>query len=84
MPPAGALTSFGATLKGIKFLKVKSDLTALVDEFASRFYGELDYRLECQNGLRIAEDLKGLAAPAPAVYRIPSALGQALFVQRCN
>eukprot|EP00667_Euglena_gracilis_P002069 EG_transcript_2070 len=60
---------FGTTVKGLKFLKVKSDLTALVDEFASRFYGELDYRLECQNGLRIAEDLKGLAnVVIPKVY----------------
>lgn len=33
--------SFGSTVKGLKFLKVKSDLTALVDEFASRFYNEL-------------------------------------------
>lgn len=32
---------FGTTVKGLKFLKVKSDLTALVDEFASRFYGDL-------------------------------------------
>ena len=33
---------------------------ALLDEFAYRFYQELDYILECANGLRIAEDMKVL------------------------
>ncbi|KAG7348012.1 protein kinase [Nitzschia inconspicua] len=36
------------------------DAVELLDEFAFRFYQELDYNLECQNGLRIAEDMKVL------------------------
>ena len=32
----------------------------LLDEFAYRFYQELDYNLECENGIRIAEDMKVL------------------------
>lgn len=31
------------------------DLVALLDEFAYRFYQELDYNLECENGIRIKE-----------------------------
>ena len=30
----------------------------LLDEFAFRFYQELDYNLECENGIRIAEDMR--------------------------
>ena len=33
------------------------DAVALLDEFAFRFYQELDYILECENGIRIAEDM---------------------------
>lgn len=36
------------------------DAVALLDEFAFRFYQELDYNLECENGLRIAEDMSVL------------------------
>lgn len=36
------------------------DAVALLDEFAFRFYQELDYNLECENGIRIAEDMKVL------------------------
>lgn len=32
----------------------------LLDEFAYRFYHELDYNLECENGLRIARDMSVL------------------------
>lgn len=35
-------------------------LVELLDEFAYRFYQELDYNLECENGIRIAEDMKVL------------------------
>lgn len=31
------------------------DVVALLDEFAYRFYQELDYNLECENGIRIKE-----------------------------
>jgi aarF domain-containing kinase len=36
------------------------DPVALLDEFAYRFYQELDYNLECENGERILEDMKVL------------------------
>ena len=36
------------------------DAVALLDEFAFRFYQELDYNLECANGIRIAEDMSVL------------------------
>ena len=36
------------------------DVVALLDEFASRFYGELDYVVECENGIRVKEDMKNL------------------------
>ena len=29
---------------------------ALLDEFAANFYKELDYNLECENGIRVTED----------------------------
>jgi aarF domain-containing kinase len=38
----------------------QSLLVELLDEFAFRFYQELDYNLECENGIRIAEDMKVL------------------------
>jgi aarF domain-containing kinase len=36
------------------------DAVELLDEFAFRFYQELDYNLECENGIRIAKDMKVL------------------------
>ena len=30
----------------------------LLDEFAKNFYQELDYKLECANGIRVAEEMK--------------------------
>jgi len=33
------------------------DAVELLDEFAYRFYQELDYNLECENGLKIAKDM---------------------------
>ena len=35
-------------------------LVELLDEFAYRFYQELDYNLECENGERIAKDMSVL------------------------
>jgi len=34
------------------------DIVSLLDEFAANFYRELDYVLECANGIRLAEDMK--------------------------
>ncbi|CAM9813165.1 unnamed protein product [Discosporangium mesarthrocarpum] len=36
----------------------RTDLVALLDEFACRFYEELDYVKECENGVSIREDMK--------------------------
>ncbi|CAM9313370.1 unnamed protein product [Chrysoparadoxa australica] len=35
----------------------RTDLVALLDEFAYRFYEELDYVKECENGIKIKEDM---------------------------
>ncbi|CAM9961683.1 unnamed protein product, partial [Laminaria digitata] len=34
-----------------------TDLVALLDEFASRFFDELDYVKECSNGVSIREQM---------------------------
>ena len=36
------------------------DVVALLDEFAANFYQELDYELECANGIRLAEEMRVL------------------------
>ena len=36
------------------------DIVSILDQFAQNFYQELDYNLECQNGIQIAEDMKRL------------------------
>lgn len=41
-------------------LSSRLDLVSLLDEFANNFYQELDYELECANGIKIAEDMKML------------------------
>ncbi|CAM9441310.1 unnamed protein product [Phaeothamnion confervicola] len=35
----------------------RADLVALLDEFASRFFDELNYQKECENGIRIKQDM---------------------------
>ena len=35
-------------------------MVSLLDEFAANFYRELDYELECANGIRIARDMRVL------------------------
>lgn len=50
----------GYLVRNVEFLSSRLDLVALLDEFASRFYQELDYNLECANGVRIAEEMKKL------------------------
>merc|ERR1719421_708926 len=34
------------------------DVVALLDEFAANFYRELDYELECANGIRLAKEME--------------------------
>ena len=48
------------TRKFLPVLSSRLDLVSLLDEFANNFYQELDYELECENGLKIAEDMKML------------------------
>lgn len=50
----------GLLVRRIPALVSTIDPVALLDEFAYRFYQELDYNLECLNGIRIAEDMKVL------------------------
>jgi aarF domain-containing kinase len=51
---------FGMITRNIPALVQRFDPVALLDEFAYRFYQELDYNLECLNGIRIANDMKVL------------------------
>ena len=46
--------------KKIPALVQKLEAVALLDEFAYRFYQELDYNLKCDNGERICEAMKTL------------------------
>ena len=39
---------------------IRLDAVALLDEFAYRFYQELDYQLECENGLKIRQQMSVL------------------------
>ena len=50
----------GMLARSIPALVQRLDAVALLDEFAFRFYQELDYNLECENGLRIERDMKVL------------------------
>jgi aarF domain-containing kinase len=50
----------GMIARTIPALVQRIDPVALLDEFAFRFYQELDYNLECLNGIRIAKDMSVL------------------------
>ncbi len=54
------IRNLGLNLRKIPFLKDRTDIVALLDEFASRFYDELDYVTECQNGIMMHEDMKSI------------------------
>ena len=41
-------------------LAERLDAVDLIDEFAGNFYQELDYELECANGIRVARDMEAL------------------------
>lgn len=41
-------------------ISAKLDAVALLDEFAYRFFQELDYNQECENGIKIKEQMKVL------------------------
>ncbi len=55
------MRKIGFQMRKIKFLAERTDLVSILDEFAARFFEELDYRLECENGIKIREDMKGIA-----------------------
>jgi aarF domain-containing kinase len=50
----------GLVLRRFPSLSSRLDLVALLDEFANNFYQELDYRIECENGLRVLQDMQSL------------------------
>jgi aarF domain-containing kinase len=50
----------GLIARKIPALVQRVDPVALLDEFAYRFYQELDYNLECANGLRIEKEMSVL------------------------
>lgn len=50
----------GLFLRRFPDISSRLDIVDLLDEFASNFYQELDYNLECENGLRIAKDMERL------------------------
>jgi aarF domain-containing kinase len=54
------IRELGLMLRGVPGLAERTDLVALVDEFAGRFYDELDYRIECENGIRMAKNMASL------------------------
>jgi aarF domain-containing kinase len=50
----------GLFLRNFPALADRLDAVALLDEFAYRFFQELDYNAECANGIRIKEQMKVL------------------------
>ena len=50
----------GMIIRNVPSLSQRLDAVALLDEFAYRFYQELDYNLECENGLRIKKEMSVL------------------------
>mmetsp|Transcript_24813 Transcript_24813/g.30487 ORF Transcript_24813/g.30487 Transcript_24813/m.30487 type:complete len:824 (+) Transcript_24813:110-2581(+) len=50
----------GILARAIPGLSDRLDAVALLDEFAYRFYQELDYNLECENGIKIKEQMSVL------------------------
>ena len=50
----------GLFLRRFPAISSRLDVVALLDEFAGNFYQELDYNLECANGIEIAKDMARL------------------------
>lgn len=50
----------GMIARNFPALSQRLDAVALLDEFAYRFYQELDYNLECENGIRIKKEMSVL------------------------
>lgn len=54
------IRGFGLFLNQFPFFKERTDIVGILDEFAYRFYEELDYNLECQNGVTLREDMRNI------------------------
>lgn len=52
--------NIGLFLRKFPVFSSRLDIVSILDEFANNFYQELDYNLECENGIRVAEDMKKL------------------------
>ena len=50
----------GVFIRQFPALSDRLDAVALLDEFAYRFYQELDYNLECENGIKMKGQMKVL------------------------
>jgi len=50
----------GLLVRKFPAISQKIDAVALLDEFAYRFFQELDYNQECENGIKIKEQMKVL------------------------
>jgi len=50
----------GLIIRNFPALSDRLDAVALLDEFAYRFYQELDYNLECENGTKMKEQMSVL------------------------
>uniref|UniRef100_A0A7S3K780 Protein kinase domain-containing protein n=1 Tax=Aureoumbra lagunensis TaxID=44058 RepID=A0A7S3K780_9STRA len=53
------IRALGETLRTLG-LAERFDIVELLDEFATRFYDELDYVIECQNGERVLREMQKL------------------------
>lgn len=54
------MRQLGLFLRNFPEITNRLDIVSLLDEFAGNFYQELDYNLECANGIKILEDMKKL------------------------
>ena len=43
----------GLFLRNFPSISSRLDIVGLLDEFAANFYQELDYNLECSNGIKV-------------------------------
>ncbi len=62
------LRNAGTWLLKIPFFYVRTNVVELLDEFAQRFFDELDYELECVNGEKIRKQLSNVQNIKIPVY----------------
>ena len=51
-------------------VQVTTDWVGLIDEWAARFFDELDYRTEASNALKFAKQMEGLDGITVSVPRV--------------